>query len=236
MMGSGVGTLNLFIKTGPGSTNEKITWQLSGNQGNKWREGTAPIYSRQDFYVSLKRKILELFKKYFNNLITNRLKTKTFSAWYPGIDLKKINVPLNSLFWYNFVSFSWYSKLLQGKTSVVIFQSMISFTRLVDARFNRKKPIRNTSLPLLQQHQQPLCVSRKHFDSYYELLSFKNQLLFKKKNYIYLVVNLISKSYGKLLNFILYFIQLKILSTTYLFALFMHTLNKGHFGKQNFCI
>ena len=71
MMGSGVGTLNLFIKTGPGSTNEKITWQLSGNQGNKWREGTAPIYSRQDFYVSLKRKILELFKKYFNNLITN---------------------------------------------------------------------------------------------------------------------------------------------------------------------
>ena len=54
MMGSGVGTLNLMVKTCPGSTNEKITWQLSGNQGNKWREGTAPIYSRYDFYVSLK--------------------------------------------------------------------------------------------------------------------------------------------------------------------------------------
>lgn len=70
---------------------------------------------------------------------------------------------------------------------MVIFQSMISFTRLVDVRFNRKKPIRNTSLPLLQQHQQPLCVSCKHFDPYYELLSCKNQLLFKKKKYIVLL-------------------------------------------------
>ena len=51
MLGSGIGTLNLYIKTGQGSTNEKLVWSLSGNQQNQWREGTAPIYSMQDFYV-----------------------------------------------------------------------------------------------------------------------------------------------------------------------------------------
>lgn len=51
MTGSGIGTLNLYVKTGKGSTNEKMIWSLSGNQANKWMEGTAPIYSKVDYQV-----------------------------------------------------------------------------------------------------------------------------------------------------------------------------------------
>ena len=52
MKGSDIGRLNLYIKTGIGKMNEILVWSLSGNQGNTWLEGTAPITSRSDFYVS----------------------------------------------------------------------------------------------------------------------------------------------------------------------------------------
>ena len=52
MYGSGVGTLNLYIKTGNGKTNEKLVWTLSGNEGNQWLQGTAPMYSKVDYQVN----------------------------------------------------------------------------------------------------------------------------------------------------------------------------------------
>ena len=51
MKGADIGTLNLYIKTGAGSTNEQIVWSLSGNQGNSWKFGTAPMYSKIDYQV-----------------------------------------------------------------------------------------------------------------------------------------------------------------------------------------
>ena len=52
MLGSGIGKLNLYLKTGNGKINEKLLWTLSGNQLNQWREGTAPIRSTVDYQVS----------------------------------------------------------------------------------------------------------------------------------------------------------------------------------------
>lgn len=51
MLGSGIGTLNLYTKTGDGKVNEKIIWRLTGNQGNQWREATAPIRITVDYQL-----------------------------------------------------------------------------------------------------------------------------------------------------------------------------------------
>ncbi|XP_047128245.1 MAM and LDL-receptor class A domain-containing protein 1 isoform X1 [Hydra vulgaris] len=51
MNGADIGTLNVYIKTGIGKMNEKVVWSLSGNQGNNWLEGTAPVLSQKDFYL-----------------------------------------------------------------------------------------------------------------------------------------------------------------------------------------
>lgn len=51
MTGSGIGTLNLYVKTGTGKLNEQLIWRLSGNQAKLWKSGTAPIYSSLDYQV-----------------------------------------------------------------------------------------------------------------------------------------------------------------------------------------
>ena len=53
MYGTGVGTLNVYIKTGPGNTSEQLVWTNSGNQGDSWIQGQAPIYSTKMFRVSI---------------------------------------------------------------------------------------------------------------------------------------------------------------------------------------
>lgn len=51
MTGSGIGTLNLYIKTGTGSVNEQLIWKLSGSQAQWWKYATAPIYSTSDYQL-----------------------------------------------------------------------------------------------------------------------------------------------------------------------------------------
>lgn len=51
MTGSGIGTLNLYVKTDSSSQKERLIWSLSGNQANWWKYATAPIYSILDYQV-----------------------------------------------------------------------------------------------------------------------------------------------------------------------------------------
>ncbi|XP_057298293.1 MAM and LDL-receptor class A domain-containing protein 2-like isoform X2 [Hydractinia symbiolongicarpus] len=51
MKGASIGTLNLYIKTGPGKAQENLVWSLSGNQGSGWRFASAPMYSKLDYQM-----------------------------------------------------------------------------------------------------------------------------------------------------------------------------------------
>ena len=53
MYGNTVGTLNLYIKTGLGNTtkSERLIWSLSGNFGDQWMNGQAPITSKARYQV-----------------------------------------------------------------------------------------------------------------------------------------------------------------------------------------
>jgi len=54
MYGATVGTLNIYVKTGLGNStkSESIIWALSGNFGDQWMNGQAPIQSTQRYQVS----------------------------------------------------------------------------------------------------------------------------------------------------------------------------------------
>ena len=54
MFGATVGTLNLYVKTGLGNStkSEQLIWSLSGNFGNQWMNGQAPISSTARYQVS----------------------------------------------------------------------------------------------------------------------------------------------------------------------------------------
>ncbi len=51
MFGSGIGELNVYVRSGEGS-DTKI-WGLSGDAGNNWYMGQAPIAASTAFKVSL---------------------------------------------------------------------------------------------------------------------------------------------------------------------------------------
>jgi hypothetical protein len=53
MYGSTVGTLNVYAKTGPGNSSsaEQKIWSLSGNFGDQWMNGQAPISSKVWYQV-----------------------------------------------------------------------------------------------------------------------------------------------------------------------------------------
>lgn len=62
MYGVGMGTLNVYIKTGQGNQSESIIWSVSGDHGNTWfPTAQAPIVSSQPYAV----RILSFF--FFNS-------------------------------------------------------------------------------------------------------------------------------------------------------------------------
>ena len=50
MFGSGIGELNVYVNQG--SNDMKKIWSLSGDAGNNWYMGQAPISSIQPYKVS----------------------------------------------------------------------------------------------------------------------------------------------------------------------------------------
>ena len=54
MFGSGIGELNVFVRSSTSGEDAKI-WGLSGDAGNNWYMGQAPISSSSPFKVSLNR-------------------------------------------------------------------------------------------------------------------------------------------------------------------------------------
>ena len=52
MFGSGIGELNVFVRSSTSGEDAKI-WGLSGDAGNNWYMGQAPISSSSPFKVSL---------------------------------------------------------------------------------------------------------------------------------------------------------------------------------------
>jgi hypothetical protein len=50
MYGVNIGTLNVIVKNRAGNATENIVWTLSGNQKWGWKQGQAPVVSRQDSY------------------------------------------------------------------------------------------------------------------------------------------------------------------------------------------
>ena len=54
MFGSGIGELNVFVRSSTSGEDAKI-WGLSGDAGNNWYMGQAPISSSSPFKVSIGR-------------------------------------------------------------------------------------------------------------------------------------------------------------------------------------
>ena len=54
MFGSGIGELNVYVNQG--SKDMKKIWSLSGDAGNNWYMGQAPISSIQPYKVSWTKK------------------------------------------------------------------------------------------------------------------------------------------------------------------------------------
>jgi hypothetical protein len=50
MYGSSIGTFNVLIKNRAGNKTENVVWSLSGNKGNKWLYGQAPVRSISDSF------------------------------------------------------------------------------------------------------------------------------------------------------------------------------------------
>ncbi|EDO47787.1 predicted protein [Nematostella vectensis] len=50
MYGSSIGQLNVYVKNRPGNRSENLVWSLSGNQGDQWSYGQAPVLSMSDSY------------------------------------------------------------------------------------------------------------------------------------------------------------------------------------------
>jgi len=55
MYGASIGTLNVILKNRAGNRTEKVLWSLSGNQGNQWSYGQAPVTSISDSYQVCKQ-------------------------------------------------------------------------------------------------------------------------------------------------------------------------------------
>lgn len=53
MYGATIGTLRILVKTGPGNQSETAIWELSGNFGNQWYSGQAPVASGVMYQVTL---------------------------------------------------------------------------------------------------------------------------------------------------------------------------------------
>lgn len=52
MYGATIGTLRILVKTGPGNQSETAIWELSGNFGNQWYSGQAPVTSGVMYQVT----------------------------------------------------------------------------------------------------------------------------------------------------------------------------------------
>ena len=51
MFGATIGALRVLVKTGPGNQSETVIWELSGNFGNQWYSGQAPVTSGKTYQV-----------------------------------------------------------------------------------------------------------------------------------------------------------------------------------------
>ena len=51
MFGSGIGELNVFIRTIGGSAPDRKIWGLNGDAGNNWYMAQAPVASSKPFKV-----------------------------------------------------------------------------------------------------------------------------------------------------------------------------------------
>lgn len=65
MFGSGIGELNVYVNQG--SKDMKKIWSLSGDAGNNWYMGQAPISSIQPYKVSKNKMAIIKAKIYIGN-------------------------------------------------------------------------------------------------------------------------------------------------------------------------
>ena len=56
MYGASIGTLRILEKTGPGNKSESVIWEVSGNFGDQWYSGQAPITSGSPYQVIFVKK------------------------------------------------------------------------------------------------------------------------------------------------------------------------------------
>jgi hypothetical protein len=57
MFGSGIGELNVYVRN-PGTGDDSKIWGLSGDAGNNWYMGQAPISSSTPFKVRILKEFL----------------------------------------------------------------------------------------------------------------------------------------------------------------------------------
>ena len=90
MFGSGIGELNVYIRTIGGTSDpDKKIWGLIGDAGNNWYMGQAPVASSRPFKVNVT--LLSGEYLFFLNLIYFGL--KGVSAQCPRTDLSKRFLP-----------------------------------------------------------------------------------------------------------------------------------------------
>ena len=75
MFGSGIGELNVYIRTIGGSSPDRKIWGLTGDAGNNWYMAQAPVASSKPFKVckDTNRKIRKcsihrLYVKFINSI------------------------------------------------------------------------------------------------------------------------------------------------------------------------
>ena len=92
MFGSGIGELNVYVRNLGNSEDSKI-WALSGDAGNNWYMGQAPISSSAPFKVSESR-LESLSPNYWIWLILNRQTPASFS-FFLVFSNKPYNLKIN---------------------------------------------------------------------------------------------------------------------------------------------
>lgn len=65
MYGATIGTLRVLVKTGPGNQSETAIWELSGNFGDQWYSGQAPVSSGVMYQVTLFNRKMTCFESPF---------------------------------------------------------------------------------------------------------------------------------------------------------------------------
>ena len=78
MYGASIGSLNVYIKYGPGNSSdaETLIWSDSGNQGDSWIQSQVPVYSSNPyrvcffiFYIKHLKQLLKVLTNFFRFIL-----------------------------------------------------------------------------------------------------------------------------------------------------------------------